>query len=143
MLSLALTGGAITGALQSAPAHADMSPAWYVVNDINALRASHGLAPLAIEVQNLQAAAEAWDANLVRSNMLAHNPDIGLQAPAGWTHVGENVGTGPSVGSIEAGMEASPEHLANLLSPNYTMIGVAVIRSPYTNEVFITEDFAN
>jgi uncharacterized protein YkwD len=47
------------------------------------------------------------------------------------------------VPDIEIGFEQSPEHRANLLNPGYTMIGVAVVRSPYTGEVFITEDFAN
>ncbi|HZT67497.1 MAG TPA: CAP domain-containing protein [Acidimicrobiales bacterium] len=126
-----------------ATAGASPSPAWYVVQNINAYRATYGLAPLAIQTANLQAAAEAWDENLVRANALGHNPDLMLQAPPGATTVGENVGVGPTVSSVELGFDQSAEHRANLLSPYFTMVGVAVIRSPYTGQVFITEDFAN
>jgi hypothetical protein len=42
-----------------------------------------------------------------------------------WQALGENVGYGPSAGSIESAFMASPEHRANILG-NYTQIGVGV-----------------
>ena len=53
--------------------------------------------------------------------------------------IGENVGMGETVGSIESAFMASPHHRDNILDPNFTQAGYAVVANNGT--YFITEDF--
>jgi hypothetical protein len=53
--------------------------------------------------------------------------------------IGENVGMGASVSSIESAFMASPHHRENILDPNFTQAGYAVVANNGT--YFITEDF--
>jgi hypothetical protein len=106
---------------------------------MNAGRAQQGLAPLTVDAQ-LTAAARGWSDTIERNGSLSHNPDIQRELPAGWTRWGENVGTGPSVTSLEAAFMASAEHRANILGP-FTLVGVGVDVTE-AGMIWVTVDFA-
>ena len=109
------------------------------VSLINADRAHGGLPPLTVDPQ-LVAVARGWSDTLERAGSLSHNPDIEHELPDGWTRWGENVGTGPSVASLEAAFMASAEHRANILGA-FTLVGVGVDVTT-SGVVWVTVDFA-
>jgi hypothetical protein len=113
--------------LASAPANAEDSArnASSFVSLINGLRTSRGLAPLAIDGA-LAGSAQSWASHMASTNTLAHDPNLG-SAVSGWTSIGENVGSGPSVNNIWNAFVASPTHLHNLLNPNFTHVGVGYL----------------
>lgn len=104
---------------------------------INAVRAANGAGPLAVEDQ-LVSVARTWTDVMVAAGNISHNPNLSTDI-LGWRHLGENVGMGPSVDSLEAAFEASPHHFANMIDPTFTTIGVGVTVSGST--IFVTEDY--
>jgi uncharacterized protein YkwD len=56
-----------------------------------------------------------------------------------WRSIGENVGYGPSVASVEYAFMHSPEHRANILDPDWRGIGVGVYRSG--GRIWVTQIF--
>lgn len=119
------------------PAAAD-SNSDYFVSSINAIRTSRGLAPLAVDGQ-LTSVAAGWAQQMSADNTLEHNPNLAGQI-SGWKTAGENVGTGPTIESIEAAFEASPHHFENMVDPAYNAIGVAVAQAG-NGTYWVTEDF--
>jgi uncharacterized protein YkwD len=116
-----------------------------LLQEINALRASHGLRPLRLS-RGLQAAASAHSCEMAADGYFDHASADG----AFWqrvrsfygTHryrvwvVGENLmwrSPGLSARAVLAAWLRSPEHRANLLSPGWREIGIAaehVARGP-------------
>lgn len=100
-------------------------------------RREHGLPALQPD-PCLTGAAHEWANRLAGETSLVHRSEAGLsladevdaRCPGRWFIVGENLGTGPSIGAIQGGFMASPAHRANVLSAEYTHIGVAVTRRP-------------
>lgn len=102
----------------------------------------------------LTAAAQAKAANMFAENYWAHNSPSG-KTPwdfihgAGYNYVyaGENLARGFSTAqdTVNAWM-ASPDHRANILSPNYTDVGFAVAQGNLTgdtNTVLVVEEFGS
>ena len=110
----------------------------YFVAKINDIRSSRGLASLAVDGQ-LTAVARSWSQHMANDGTLAHNPNLGSQV-SGWRTLGENVGTGPSVDSIEAAFENSPHHFENMVDPSFNYIGVGVVQDS-GGTYWVTEDF--
>jgi hypothetical protein len=104
---------------------------------VNALRASKGLMPLAVD-QQMTSVARAWSAEMAASGTLSHNPNFSQQI-TNWRLVGENVGTGPEVATIETAFENSPAHYANLVKPEYQFIGVGVVE--VNGIIWVTQNF--
>ncbi|MGI8685976.1 MAG: CAP domain-containing protein [Acidimicrobiales bacterium] len=98
------------------------------VNRINGLRASKGLAPLAVKGE-LFDLSRAWSARMAAAGTISHNPSIAAQAPAGWTRLTENVGTGSETAQIFEALVNSPVHYANMVDPAVQSVGVGVVRS--------------
>jgi hypothetical protein len=69
---------------------------------------------------------------------LSHNPNLASQI-GNWRSLGENVGTGSDVATIEAALEASPHHYQNMVDPNFQYVGVGVVEAGGT--IWVTEDF--
>lgn len=94
---------------------------------INGLRASVGLAPLAVD-GNLTALAQNWAAHLAAQGSLAHAPDLsaGVTNP-NWTKLGENVGMGSSTDAVFRAFVNSAGHYANLVDPAFSYVGVGVV----------------
>ena len=121
MLALAL----LMALLVPAQAGAAGNDAADYVARINALRASVGVGPLAVDGQ-LTAGAQGWAEHMAATQVLAHAPDIGAGLTEPWTKLGENVGVGPSNSVIWPAFVASAHHYANIVDPAFTSVGVGV-----------------
>ncbi len=92
---------------------------------INEIRQARGLEPLRVD-PNMTAAARQWTTWMIQNATLAHADDIVTGAPADWLKVGENVGRGSSVAAVWQAFLDSPSHAANVLDPEYDLVGVGV-----------------
>jgi len=109
---------------------------------VNQDRALHGLSKLDLNpTLNLAAAAKAED--MLAKNYFAHTSPSGT-SPWYWfqtlgykyTYAGENLAEGYSDASdLESSWMASPDHRANILSPYYSDVGLAVVSFNNTNLV--------
>jgi hypothetical protein len=88
----------------------------------NASRSAAGL-PALQENSQLDAVAQGWANKLAATQVLAHNPSLSSQI-TGWSTIGENVGMGADVATLEQAFMASPAHKANILSGAFTQVGV-------------------
>ena len=120
-----LVGVAGGGAANAATGHQDWGAAAQFVGQINGARSSHARTRLAVS-SALTSVAASWAATMARSNRLAHNPGL-ARSVSGWKVLGENVGVGPSVSSLESAFYNSAEHRANMLDSEFTLVGVAVV----------------
>ena len=91
---------------------------------LNAERAKVGLPALALD-GGLQAAAAAQAGNIASAGSLFHQDLVPLLGP--WRTVGENVGFGPTVSSINTALVNSPGHYANMVNPDFTHVGIGVV----------------
>jgi len=105
-----------------------------VVNLVNQERSARGLAPLARST-TLAAQAEQYACELIYYDFFAHdNPVTGTDLPQraaefsyGYWVIGENLAAGqPSPQEAVQSWLASAGHRANILSPDFTEIGVGV-----------------
>jgi uncharacterized protein YkwD len=106
--------------------------------------------PLVMEA-HLRAAARAHSLDMATRAFFEHtNPDgdgplerIEAAGYTGWTMLGENIAAGqPTAEIVVAGWLDSDGHCANIMSPDFTEIGVgyaSVAGSPYTH--YWTQDF--
>ena len=100
----------------------------------------------------LAAVARAHSEYMASSGLFGHQgldgslPDtrisrIGLQ----WRASGENIAKYPDVAQAEAAFMNEPRfqsnHRSNILNPNYTHVGVGVVKGP-DGMLYITQDFA-
>jgi uncharacterized protein YkwD len=122
-----------------------------VLDLTNAERANAGLAPLALSPE-LQDAAQSYSQVLASSGCFAHTcgpvPDfVDRDAAAGydgWTSIGENIAAGyPTPEDVVAGWMASPGHRANILSPNFTEIGIGLSAGAAPYGSFWTQEFGS
>jgi len=122
----------------AAPARADsnVDEAQFVAA-INGVRVRNGLRPLATDGQ-LISVARSWSSQMAGAGGLSHNPNLSGQI-SDWRSLGENVGTGGDVATIEAAFEASPHHYENMVDPNFTYVGVGVVEVGGT--IWVTEDY--
>jgi uncharacterized protein YkwD len=96
---------------------------------INELRTRRGLPALAPHPQ-LVAQARSWAATMAARGAISHAPDLSVGIDEDWSKLGENVGRGGDVQRIFDAFVASPGHLANLLDPMFTHLGVGVVVAP-------------
>ena len=117
-----------------------------VLDLTNAERSRVGLQPLTSNPQ-LQEAAQSYSEVLASSGCFAHAcgtvPDLADRDQhwgySGWTSLGENIATGYTTPeSVVAGWMASPTHRANVLSPDYTEIGVGLTS---VDRMYWTQEF--
>jgi len=133
VITLAVT--ATTAIPVSADSYSDSAT---LLNDMNLLRAHVGVASLALD-NRLTSMAQGWVNQLAGQFMLAQNPSLAAQAPAGWVSLGENVGAGPTAQVLFNALAASPEHYANMVNSSFNSVGVAVAYS--RGMLFVVEDF--
>src|SRR6476661_1374302 len=87
----------------------------------------------------LAAKARNWAEHMAAVGAISHS-NLSDGAPPEWHRLGENVGRGPSVDSINGALVASPDHYANLTDPGFQTIGVGVVNANgtyYVAEVFM------
>jgi len=77
--------------------------------------------------EGLSEVARDWAAQMARSGVLRHNPRLTAQVD-NWRWIGENVGFGPDVRTVQEAFMRSPGHRANVLDRDYTQVGVGVVR---------------
>lgn len=91
---------------------------------MNAERTARGLAPLEM-YWDLRDDARAHSATMQSEDTLRHNPALG-SVTSGWITLGENVGVGPDVSTIQSAFMASATHRGNILGDyNYVGVGTA------------------
>lgn len=136
-LSIAAVFSLLTVLLPLA-ATADSSTESAFISDTNSARSSHGLHRYAV-ASDLTALARRWAAHMAAHRQLAHNPSFASQVCC-WTQVGENVGVGRTVSSIQRAFMASSSHRANILSSSFTQVGIGTARGSdgrlYVDELF-------
>jgi uncharacterized protein YkwD len=112
-----------------------------VLELINDERAKAGVPPLLIS-GGARDVAQAWSAQMAESG-LAHNPDLtGDLHRAGvtsWHTKGENVGYSDSPDQVHELFMASSPHRANIVDPDYTHVGIGIVRSH--GKSWVTLDF--
>src|SRR5438270_717433 len=129
-----VVGRALGTSLSYPSGHATLAGALAAVV---AVRARNGVPPLATDGQ-LISVARAWSAQMAGPAGLSHNPDLGSQV-SNWRTLGENVGTGGDVASVEAALEASPHHFQNMVDPAFQYVGIGVVEAG--GAIWVTEDF--
>ena len=93
---------------------------------VNGLRAAHGLPPLAAE-PSLTRNARAWARRMADAGRISHDGALASDPRPEWQKLGENVGRGEGLRSVQLAFEASPGHLANLLDPDFDAVGIAMV----------------
>jgi hypothetical protein len=91
---------------------------------INSLRASRGLGAVQSHPV-LTAKAQGWAAHMAATGCLCHS-NLSDGVSVSWSKLGENVGRGPSVGSLHDAFVNSPAHQANMLDGRFNYVGVGV-----------------
>ena len=105
----------------------------------NALRGSRGIAALGSDGR-MVAIAQRWASHMASTQTLSHNADLPNEIPPDWQKYGENVGTGPSVDAIQQAFVNSPHHYANLVDPDFAVVGIAVVTDG-RGALWVVEDF--
>lgn len=95
---------------------------------INQLRASRGLGTLTVDPE-LTAVARQWAATMAGQGRIFHASDLSQGVSADWQKLGENVGVGNDVPRLFQAFVDSPSHLANLVDPSFTRVGVGVVNA--------------
>jgi uncharacterized protein YkwD len=137
--ALVVTTGALAGlAFTATVSSATDSNAAAFVTKTNAARRANGLPAYAL-ASDLAAVARRHSQEMAAKQSLYHNPNLGSDV-SGWQVVGENVGTGGTVDSIQTAFMNSPAHRANILAHDYTQIGIGTVTDA-NGRIWVTEVF--
>lgn len=130
LLVAVLLGAVVAPAVTSTPAAAqatDIAAAEAeFVDRINELRRGEGLGTLTVHGE-LVDVARRWAEEMAAADEISHNPNLADQVAADWQKLGENVGVGATVAKLYDAFVGSPAHYRNLVDPEFTHIGVAVV----------------
>ena len=106
-----------------------------VLDLTNIERQKAGLGPLALSTQ-LNDAAQGYSQVLASGACFEHTCGpvprfenrVGQAGYNGWNALGENIAAGyPTPEAVVAGWMSSPGHRANMLSPNFTEMGIGLV----------------
>ncbi|HVB65380.1 MAG TPA: CvpA family protein [Nitrolancea sp.] len=118
-----------------------------MLQELNDSRAAHGLAPLKDDPQ-LRAVAAAHSSEMLQLGYFSHTSplhgtptDRAQAAGIPFTALGENIAYAPTVDVAERGLMRSPGHRANILSTEFTRVGIGVVVTPFGTRMF-TQEFA-
>jgi uncharacterized protein YkwD len=110
----------------------------------NAMRSSAGVAPLA-EHDALTQKAEEWAQHMADTGVLAHSKLTRSLDGVPWLALGENVAmsspTADTLATLQELLAGSSQHRANLLSDQFTHLGVGVATGA-DGRVWVAEVFA-
>jgi uncharacterized protein YkwD len=123
---LGVVAGTITLGLMPHAQAADDDDRTVLFDLMNSTRVSSGLAPFALD-EAMSISACAWNDQLTDGGPLAHDPNLAVSGGAyapGWQKLGENLGVGPSPELIYDALVASPSHLANIVDPTFSKVGI-------------------
>jgi pyruvate/2-oxoglutarate dehydrogenase complex dihydrolipoamide acyltransferase (E2) component len=113
-----------------------------MTHEVNLHRQAHGAPPLRQD-PSLQMVARRQAQRMASAGYIYHNPNLAGEAGGAvpnWLRVGENVGVGPSVPSVQEAFLASPPHHANI-DKEYNMIGLGAVPGS-SGRLFFTQNFA-
>jgi uncharacterized protein YkwD len=125
-MALGVVAGTITLGLMPHAQAADDDDRTALFELMNSTRVSAGVAPLVLD-DAMSTSACAWNDQLIDGGLLAHDPNLAVSGGAyapGWQKLGENLGVGPSAELIYDALVASPSHMANIVDPTFTKVGV-------------------
>jgi uncharacterized protein YkwD len=146
---LVLTATMFSSGVAAAEPANDGSFVRRVLDLTNAERQNAGLAPLNLNSQ-LRDAAQNYSEVLASTECFGHDcgpvPNFadrdGQAGYTDWTTIGENIAGGyPTPEAVVAGWMASPGHRDNILSPQFTEIGIGVAASGGQLGTYWTEEF--
>lgn len=113
---------------------------------LNADRAKNGLKPLKFNLQ-LTALGGKYAQDMINRKFFAHNDPDGKtpfdrmkQAGISYSYAGENLAINSNVTTAEQAFMNSPGHRANILSPNYTDVGLGV-RYDAKGSAYVVQEF--
>lgn len=113
---------------------------------INAARAQQGLRPLVMDPV-LRDLARRKSMDMATHEYFSHDsPRLGglmdLLAGAGvdYRYAGENLAAAPTVSSAHQALMNSPGHRENILNPQFTHVGIGVVRDG-PSELLVTQIF--
>ena len=124
VLAMLATSLALLASPPAAHATADSAKEAEFVAMINVERAKHDL-PALIVRDDLREVARSHSRRMASASRLHHNPNLS-QEITNWQVVAENVGRGPTVGSLHRAFMASDGHRANILNDRVTEVGIGV-----------------
>jgi uncharacterized protein YkwD len=114
---------------------------------LNAERSKIGLAPLIFD-SALTEIARLHAADMFRRGYFAHfspeGRDVSARADAAgvvYSRIGENLAYTPDVTVAHAGLMRSPKHRENILTPQFTRVGIGV-QNAGTNGLMFVQNFA-
>ena len=118
----------------------------YILQQVNAERAKAGLGPLQIDYRLVQT-ARAKSQDMIDNRYFDHqSPVLGSpfdqmkRAGISYHFAGENIAEMATAAQAMEGWMNSPGHRANILNPNFTHIGIGVIKGGPAGEM-LTQQF--
>lgn len=112
---------------------------WRLLNGINSLRNRSGVNGVSMN-ETARDEARRWSKYMAENNIFDHRPDI--TSGVVWTNaLGENVATGGQITDIHLGLWNSQGHRDNILSVNFTEVGIGVWYDARTGKFWVTEIF--
>ncbi len=127
----------------------ESNPIRRVLTLTNTERLKAGLKPLVLSDQ-LSQAAQTYSQVLATSGCFGHTcgptpkfeERAGQAGYTGWNALGENVGAGsPTPEAVVAAWMSSPSHRANMLSPNFSEIGIGLVIGGGSYGTYWTQEF--
>jgi cysteine-rich secretory family protein len=88
----------------------------------------------------LRTLADEWARRMAAAHDVFHSPLDTRVVGARWVRLGENVAVDISIVAAERALEASPGHLANLLSPSFDYVGIGVVHGD-DGGVYLVQEF--
>lgn len=140
VVSMGLVG--VAGPAGQAAAATPDSEAWDFFARTNQFRASAGLAPLRMQPNMVDLAAN-WNHHMVATyGRLVHNSNLAVQVAAvfpDWQGTAENIGYGSSVAQVQQAFLNSELHRRNILG-DYNYVGISTLRDG-GGRLWVTIDF--
>ncbi|MPN24443.1 hypothetical protein SDC9_171842 [bioreactor metagenome] len=113
---------------------------------LNADRSKNGLPALKAN-SKLTALAESYAQDMINRGFFAHNNPEGQTpfdrmkaAGIGYSYAGENLAINSNVDAAEVAFMNSSGHRANILSKNFTEVGIGVKYAP-SGQVYVVQEF--
>ncbi len=115
---------------------------------VNADRMKAGLSPLVMD-QTIREAARSHSIDMVKNGYFSHY-DLSGKTPAdrltnfqvNFNMAGENIALAPTVDLAETGFMNSPDHRDNILTPDFTRVGIGIIDTGSYGRM-VTQNFTN
>lgn len=111
-----------------------------IIADTNSYRAAAGL-PALKQDTGLNNLAKSWSTVQAKEQRRYHNPNLRTQTPGNWKAIGENIANGYTVETVTKAWYDSTGHRANMLSKDFTHIGVGLAYDS-NGMLYYTQNFA-